>query len=175
MTPNYFGRSTEFEVVDRDITDINIKATRGATVSGTLSIGRDLDKKTLDFLQTLRFFVVSIPSQFGTTATVKGFSVGPDLTFYVDGLCPGKLNLSLNASAAESTPFRILLVDRLDEPQTQPIELKPGDRITDLKVILVDATGGIHGSVKLANGQLPENLRGMVSLYRERKPIAEFD
>jgi hypothetical protein len=170
--PNYFGESGQFEVVDEDVSGIVVKATRAASVSGSIVVEGEVDKKLLTQLQNLRFTVISIPSQPGNVSA-KGFAPGPDFTFFIDGLRPGKLNIYPNQpSTRETNPFKMIRMDWLGVQQKEPIELKAGDQIADLKLVMVYAPGGVRGVIKLASGSLPENLRGTVMLYRDNEQIA---
>jgi len=170
--PNYFGDSAQFDVVDQDVTGVIVKANRAATVSGVVALEGEVDKKLLPQLQNVQFTVVSSPFQPGPVSA-KGFTVGPDRTFLIDGLRPGKLSIYPNSpGGGESNPFRMIRTELLGVAQKEPIELKAGSQITDLKLVLVYAPGGLRGSVKLPTGPLPENLHGTVMLYRDKEPVA---
>ncbi len=170
--PNYFGDSAQFDVVDQDVTDIIVKASRAATVSGVVALEGEVDKKLLPQLQNVLFTVVSSPFQPGPISA-KSFTVGPDSTFFVEGLRPGKLSIGPNATGGvESNPFRMIRTELLGVPQKEPVELKAGAQITDLKLVLVYAPGGLRGAVKLLSGPLPANLRGTVMLYRDKESVA---
>jgi hypothetical protein len=162
--PDYFGDSERFEIVDQDVTGIIVKTARTGSVSGSVVLENASDKTVTRKLQQLRFNVTSMPKTPGRVSA-KSFSVGPEGTFTVNGLMPGVVNFNVNTSTStEMQPFRILRVEFNNNDQ--PVEIKAGENITGLKVVLAYATASLRGTISFANGNTPAKIRGTAGLYK---------
>jgi hypothetical protein len=169
-TPNYFGDSAQFDVVDQ--AGIVIKASRAASVFRCCRNRRRVEQKAPGATAKCAVYrclhAVSTRQSFG-----QGFYCRTRPHFFVEGLRPGKLSIYPNSpGTGESNFFKMIRTDLQGVPQKEPIELKAGAQITDLKLVLVYAPGGLRGSVKSASGPLAGNLRGTVMLYRDKEQVA---
>jgi hypothetical protein len=170
---NYYSKPVVFEVKDTDVSGIEIKAFRGASLSGTVVFeGNDPAK----LMQQLAPFSVSankvtddrkeISVHSPSTSPVR---VLPDGSFILPNVEPGNLYLNVHSSKA---PQQIQTV-RLEvngEDRRRGFEVKSGEQVTGVRVVLAQRAGVIRGSVKIENGTLPENTRLTASLHRNGNP-----
>ena len=107
---NYYGDAVDFEIVDRDVAGLVIKAIPGLTLSGVVVADELTTRELLALLPELR--VHAYPeTPAPTQATGSGNAVvAADGTFQIMGLRPGRLrvDVSSNVRGAHDQPLRAL-------------------------------------------------------------------
>jgi hypothetical protein len=95
--------------------------------------------------------------------------IAPDGSFRMAGLPAGTVNMQLGARVGPFPPkgFNISRIER-DGAALSPrgLEIKDGEQVTGLRVVLSKGNGTIHGVVKVENGSLPEGAQIYVRLTR---------
>ncbi len=154
-----------FEVTDQDVTGLLVKTTQGLTISGVLVVDGKSDRNLLAKIAQLRLYGYvrneNAISGYGRPAVISA-----DGSFRVGGLGPGTAYLSIGSR--DNSPlvnFSILRIER-DGVVQRGIEIKAGENITGVKIVLRYGTGSVRGEVKLENGPLPEDSR---IVFRMRK------
>jgi hypothetical protein len=154
-----------FEVTDRDITGLTIKTSRAASLSGIVVLesndGRPLTIKPDEV--SLHAFVES--SEPDDNLHSVGQLLKADGTFKIYGLRGGTAHISLNSNKRSYSDFVIIRVER--DGFTQPnktINLKEGEQVEGLRVIVNQFTGVIRGQVKIEDGELPSGASLMISI-----------
>ena len=146
--------SVTFEIVDQDITGLLVKTYRGASVSGEVVFegGNDKPGRGKPRQILLRALVMNeAVGNMGLSARI-----GPDGTFRVGGLPAGLLHFSI--VLIEDGPMKSLSISRIERDGIilpRGFEIKDGEQITGLKLIVNMGTGTIRGVVKAQNGELP--------------------
>ncbi|HKC85368.1 MAG TPA: carboxypeptidase-like regulatory domain-containing protein [Blastocatellia bacterium] len=157
----YYSDEVDFEVVDQDVSGLEIKARRASSLSGVVVIEGARDPGALSNLSHL---VVSVSKWSG-----GGFSVpvqaSADGRFRIPGLPPDKYGFSI-ASKMERQRFWLLGVERDGVLQPEGIEVAAGEQAKGLRVIVAYGTGVVRGQVQVVGGSLPEDLRFDVYISR---------
>jgi protocatechuate 3,4-dioxygenase beta subunit len=161
------AEALNFEIIDQDINGVVVKLIKGASVSGVVVIESE-DKAVqakLSGLQ-LRGFV-TVPGGGVVFSNSASSPIGPDGSFRLAGLSSGTLNLNLGTQARPMPPkeFSIVRTER-DGVPTRGIEIKDGEQVTGVRVILAYGNAVIRGVVTTENGPLPEGTRVTVSLTK---------
>jgi hypothetical protein len=95
-------------------------------------------------------------------------TIGTDGSFRMGGLPPGTANFGLSSpTSGLQSGFMISRIER--EGIVQPrsgIEIKAGEQITGVRIVLTYGSGIVRGSVKLDNGPLPSGIQLMVRLIK---------
>lgn len=159
-----------FEVVDRDVSGIVVKTSVGMSINGTVVVEGKTDPSVFAKLTELRLraFVrnESAPEAFGQSSPIN-----PDGSFRLGGLGPGTAHLSLSSrDNRQLVNFAILRVERDGVVQPRGLEIKPGEQVTGVKVVLKYGTGSIRGEVKFENGPLPPGARVSVWITKPDEP-----
>jgi hypothetical protein len=165
---NYYGQSEQFEVTDHDIEGFVFKTKLAASVAGRVVIEGSPDAQIISRLKDLSFFVSSIPRAGGGSAT-KIFQPRPDGTFLVRGLTDGTLNFQFVRNPNESEPQLIIL--RAEHEGKNPIEIKSGDNLTGIKLVLVEAKSSLRGRIQFADGLSYSEVSGSAALYLDKRVI----
>ncbi len=155
-----------FEVLDRDVAGLVIKTVKAASVSGVVVLEGTEDPAAT--AKTARFFV-SAMSTPRPGEIQRGYSgaVGPDGTFKITGLSPGVLHFSVNLYTFGGN--RSIALERIERDgisQSGTVNIKDGEQITGLHLIVKFLTATIHGQVKIEDGELPANGRFEIWIQR---------
>ena len=157
-----------FEITDGDVTNLELKATRGLTLSGAIVFEGSRVKELLQQLSAVRVGAsVSSPTN-APNQTSSSSSIAADGTFKISGLRPGKARLYIASMTSSGLRgITILRVERGGVDVNQNLELQPGESITDLHIVATLGAGTIRGTVKFVGGEPPPNVRLFVSIRRE--------
>jgi hypothetical protein len=162
-----YAEPVSFEVVGQDINDLVIKASSGSSIAGVI-VFEEMDEKAA----RSRFvdLVVFAHSMAQEASSVSGGSapaarVGPDGSFRAGGLRPGTVHFSLWAQRKTAmTEYEVARIER--DGVVQPnLEIKAGEQIKGVRLIVRARTGRIQGVLKFENGQVAKS-RVMLSVKR---------
>jgi hypothetical protein len=171
--PGVFSDPLPFDVVDGDITNLEIKAQTGLSVSGVVVLDGITDQKVLAKISSLRIGANVIPTPGSLRVMPEGRSatIGPDGSFQIGGLRPGKVSLYLTGSNFnEARGFSIARVERGGVPQSTGLDILPGENVSAVRILLAYGSGVIRGQVKFDGGPLPSEAMLFVSVTRDGVP-----
>ena len=171
--PSVFSDPLPFDVVDGDLTNLEVKAQKGLTVSGVVVLDGITDQKVLAKISSLKISATVIPMQGSLRVMPEGHSgaIGPDGSFQIGGLRPGKVSLYLTGSSSyDAKGFSITRVERGGVPQTTGLDLQPGENVSTVRILLAYGSGVIRGQVKSEGGTLPSEAMMFISLTRDGVP-----
>lgn len=182
----HFIENAVFAINDADVSGLEIKATRGGAVSGALTVVGAADPSVKSqFAQTM-IFVRVIRERDPAIADGPKYEqpgggmakINSDGGFRVSGLPPGRLTFHLRW--AERNLLTINRIERDSAPIMQALELKRGEQIGNLRIVVDYANGAIRGQVQIASGALPPGWRLQVRAERsgqsgEPNPLRPFE
>jgi len=151
MDNDWRADSVRFEVIDRDVTGLVVKVSKGSSVSGVVVLEGTDDKAAQAAAKRLRLNAY-VNNENSVTNYGQSTTVNPDGSFLIGGLSAGMVNFSL-----ERDRFRIVRVERDGVVYPKGIEIKDKEQIAGVRVIVNYANGTIRGVVKVENGTLPPN------------------
>ena len=162
-----FGQSAAFDVINQDVSGIQVSAVKGASMAGIVTL--DANQQDPSILGELLQFQVQVFVQpagnrgFGgaeAAASAQTIPLNGDGSFQVTGLPAGIARLSLMAQdPALQGAFRLLRVERSGAAQMRGVTVNPGDNITDVRLVAAYADATIIGKVQMQNGPLPAGAR----------------
>lgn len=150
---DYFSDKVDFDVTDHNVTGLEIRRNRGASISGKVVVDGVTDPTVLSKLKEM--FV---------NAGEVGATIDPDGSYYFCGLRPGRVQVT--ARSIRSVGFWLMRVERDGADVRDGIDLAPGDHVTDVRVVLRYATGAIRGQVTLVGDGLPQGMRFQILANR---------
>jgi Carboxypeptidase regulatory-like domain len=162
----YSGESRHFEVVDKDVGDIEVRVTRGASVAGFVVVEGPASAEVLAKVPEMSLFGL-VETNPITPAPFMRTTIRPDGSFLLTGLRAGKLKLNF-APPPPGTPLPLSFVriEREGVKFERELEIQPGEEITGLRLVMAYAASGIHGVVKLDDGSVPQGLIGLASVWQ---------
>ena len=149
------GDSVSFEVVDRDVTDLVIRAGKGATISGVVVIeGAESSKAGIKGNELhVHTWVEGDEENF-----TGGYSqiVKPDGTFRISNAQKGINRFALfSPGRNEMRPLQLVRIERDGLVQPGGLVVKDGEQVTGVRLVAKYLTGTIHGQVKIDGELLP--------------------
>jgi len=159
-----------FEIVDQDVSGIMLRASPGASISGTVVLEGSHDNAVQSKLTQLRLNAY-VRSESTSSGFGQSSSINPDGSFRVGGLRSGLAGFSLGAADRRSlTGFILSRVERDGVVHPRGVEIKPGEQISGVRVVVVYGSGAVRGTIKVENGPLPTGARLMVRLAKPEDP-----
>jgi Carboxypeptidase regulatory-like domain len=155
--------SVTFDVIDRDVTGLVIKAVRGGSVAGVVVWEGSEEKPDMAKLRELP--IVAFIRNRDIVATYhhsQHVIPGPDGTFKIAGLQSGVVHFSFASfEGGDSKAIDIVRVERNGVLLPNGIKLKDGEHVTGIRLVVksFNATGSIRGQVKVENGELPRSVQ----------------
>ena len=172
LVPNQSGgmrvETVTFDVIDQDISGLILKLVPGASVSGVVVVEGDNKAAIAKFPELqLRGYVTNPTGSAGLGSSATS-PIAPDGSFLVQGLPGGALyfNVSGLSSPYSTKGFLILRLERDGVPVQRGIEIKDGEQLTGVRVVLGYGTGKLRGVVNLESGVLPNGARFYVRIHK---------
>ncbi len=164
------------DVVDKDLTGVEIKTKRGASLQGVVVLESSDDKTKLSDL----FIFASMSSPSAQYMPSYPVQIKPDGSFRIGGLGEGSVRFSLGERIRfETRPVKVVSIEQNGVIQPAEINVKDGEQVTGLRIVVkpIKRTGGIRGQVKFENGEQSPPGRIVVTVNRldESPPGSRFD
>lgn len=174
QTENY-GEPITFEIGDGDVAGLEIRMSRGASISGMAVIEGSNDPKLYEKLAKAQ--IMARPVESGGQGIVSNIfggtgQIGANGSFKIGGIRPGKVRLMANLFMAEKG-FALLRVEQ-NGVEVKEIQLNAGDRLTGVRMVFTYGSASIAGRVEIRGGILPPNTRLNVSAVREGAARNDF-
>lgn len=155
---SYYSEPVQFEISDSDVTGIEIKVRRGASISGVAVIENNSDPTVAKLLQTVSLY--AYVEQKGSQVPSFGQSqIAPDGSFHFDGLAPGKARIGMQGFPAAPKGLTLVKTELDLVEQPEGIDVTAGAQISGVRVVFAYGTGSIRGEVKVEGGSLQEGMK----------------
>jgi hypothetical protein len=167
--PAFFSERDPFDVAGRDVINLDVHVMRTATVTGIVVLEGTSDKVALEKLRQLSLRVTTTKTGSHVSSQVSRLDLNS--SFSVSGLRPGAIYWTV------PEPFLVKRVERGNVVQDHNIELKAGEQISDIRLVLVYATASVNGIVKFVNGSPSQGTRVVARLWstiptQSRMPVS---
>jgi hypothetical protein len=160
-----------FEISEDNMTGLEIRIHRGASLSGTVVIEGATDPAALAKLPQLRLYAFTETQELSAPGSSE-IRIGPQGSFRTGGLQPGKVHFSLMTYNGPKG-FLLARVERDGIPQPDGIEAGAGEQINGIRVVIVYGTATVRGQVKVIDGAFPEGMR--MTVWTRRLGFTEWN
>lgn len=163
--------SGTFEILNENISGVLIKVNKGSSIAGTVAIESE-DKAALAQLSQLQIQVlIQSPAQGRGPTMFSGqygrANISADGTFHIGGLDSGLARIFVTSKYGDRAKgFIVSRIERDGVVQPVGIELKDGEHVTGVGVVLNYGASTIKGLVTVTNGALPPNGQIFVRIAR---------
>jgi hypothetical protein len=162
-TSNGYTDPIKFEIVDGDVSGIELKLRRGSSISGVVVIEGTSDRSVLATLSQLSLFAFGQSSAERLAApSFNSAKVSSDGSFRISGLEPGKAQIALSGFPPPKG-FTLSRIERDGVPQKE-IEVPAGAQLTGFRVVIQYGSGRVRGLVKMEGGAISEGMRIMARI-----------
>lgn len=154
---NMRADALDFEIVDHDIAGLTVKLTPGAGISGVVVVEND-DKQVLAKLAQMQLGAyVTNPAGGSLMGRSASSRISPDGSFIISGLPAGTANVTLSGMFGGDDSRRLFIsrIERDGVVQLRGIEIKDGEQVAGLRVVVSYGTASLRGVVSFLNGELP--------------------
>ncbi|HEY6401801.1 MAG TPA: carboxypeptidase-like regulatory domain-containing protein, partial [Blastocatellia bacterium] len=144
---NYYGEPVEFEVKDEDIKSLDVKLSRGASISGAVLIEGVADPAAM--LRSARIWIIPRSLEQERAFENRGLApatVEPNGSFQIKALPPERIRLEVGGEGAK---LHLSRVEREGAEVRDAFKLNPGEQVMGVRVVLAQATGALRGRVNL--------------------------
>ncbi len=153
-----YSEPVQFDISDGDVTGIEIKVRRGATITGVAVIENNSDPTVARLLQTVSLY--AYVEQKGSPVPSYGQSkIGPDGSFRFEGLAPGKARIGIGGFPVPPKSLTLIRTELNLLEQPEGIEVTAGAQINGVRLLLAYGSGSIRGEVRVEGGSLQEGMR----------------
>jgi protocatechuate 3,4-dioxygenase beta subunit len=152
----YFSDPTVFEVTNSDVEGLEVKAYRGASISGTVVIEGSNDPALLKSLP--QFYVTASGERTTLQAPSRPAPIMPDGSFRLSGLRPGKMRLYV-PPANNEMPLTLARIEREGALLPDGIELTSGEQVKGVKLVMIYSSAVLRGQVSVVGGALSPDTR----------------
>ena len=168
----FYSNPTYFEIVDKDVIGVELKAIRGLSLSGVVTIEGTRTKDMLAQLAGLRVSANVMPTSGAQINGSASSSLAPDGSFQINGLRPGRVSIGIFTSGPSVKRPTIARIEHDGLGVSQGFEIQPGRSISGLLIVVNYGTGTIRGTVRFEGGSMPIDSRTFVSCRREGVPYS---
>ena len=162
------AEALNFEIVDQDISGVVIKLVKGASVSGFVVLESDdrAAQAKLSEMQVRGFIAVA---GGGAVSSSAASPIAPDGSFRLAGLASGQLNITMATPNRPGPPkgFGVARLERDGVVTRTGIEVKEGEQVTGVRLVLSYGSAIIRGVVTLDSGPLPPGTRASIRLAKQ--------
>jgi hypothetical protein len=162
---NFYGDPLNFEVVDGNVSGLELKALPGLSVRGVVAIDGMTTKDLLALLPGLRVYAGSASTSNSQDRTGGNSIVAPDGSFQVDGLKPGHVTMDVYSYAPTFTRPTIARIEHDGIGVSQGFDIQQS--VSGLRVVINYGTGAIRGSVRVEGDVSLADSRIYVNCQRE--------
>jgi hypothetical protein len=161
----YYSDLMPFDVVDADVSGLEIKLRRGASISGVAVLEGLPDRDAAEKLAGLRIRAFIQSTEPGAPFSSPS-KIASDGSFRITGLRPGKVRLSI----VDYPPPRGFALTRVEhdgaEQRDGSFEITAREQISGLRVTIAYGTAVIRGQLQFIGRALPGGAKFSVRLKR---------
>jgi len=143
---NFYGDPVEFEVIDKDITGIEVKTVPGLSLSGVV-VAEGLSNKELLAMLPGLMVMASSPRPNGQERNSGRATVAADGSFQIGGLRPGKMMVFANT---QGPPYRTVSIHLEHEGAILAQDFDLQRSMSGLRIAIEYGTGTLRGTIKFA-------------------------
>lgn len=129
----FYCEPAVFDITSSDVSGIEIKMKRGASISGTIAFEGIDDASALTGFTSLNIRIIITPSALEAFRR-DPVRITPDGRFYKTGLRPGKAVISVSGSIGGKNV--ILSRIECDGVEQEAIDLRAGEQVTGVRLVL---------------------------------------
>lgn len=155
---------TPFEVTDGDVTGVELKVRRGATIDGVAVLENNVDPTIAALLQSVSLIAYVNDEKGASSPTYSRGSIAADGSFHFAGLSPGKARISVMTFSSTTKGPQLVRTEVDGLEQSEGFDITAGAHVTGVRLIFVYGTGKIRGEIRFEGGVLPPPTTYLLSM-----------
>jgi hypothetical protein len=151
-----YSGSEIFEVKQEKVSGLEIKTRKEIVINGVVAFENRSNLRLMDWLGDASISACVTPNDGPSGVYCSGGSaIGGDGHFRLSGLRPGIATLSTSAVNLKPLPY-ILRVEKDGVEIKNGIEVRPGEKVTGIRLVMTYGSGVIRGQLNVLGGKLLE-------------------
>src|SRR5262249_7727991 len=130
-----------FDIVDTDLANLEVKAQHGSRLTGFVIPAGATNASPLAALSAVKIVAAPPGLRNLRVGIANVINISPDGSFQLTGLRPGKAFINLKSDNEVLNGLSIVRIERNGEELKQGFEIRPGEDIFDLRIMIADGTG----------------------------------
>ena len=147
-----YSEPVPFEITNGDVSGLEVKVRRGATLSGVAVIENSADAGPA-LLQTLSLYAYT--EQKGGPPSFSRGQIAADGSFQFGGLAPGKVRIGLTGFPSPPKGLTLERTELDGVEQKEGIEVTAGQKLSGVRLVFAYGTGSVRGEVKVEGDRAP--------------------
>jgi len=164
---DFYSDQVDFEIVSGDVTGLEIKLSRGASISGVAVVEGSRDPAILGALSKIELRVVGADSKttMGDGLFDRTGAINADGTFKISPVRPGKKRIIADTYRA----MKELSFIRMEHngAEVNDLDIAAGDQVSGMRLVFGYGTAVIAGRIEIKGGLLPQTAILNVSADRD--------
>jgi len=149
---NTYGDPISFDVKDEDVTGLKIPMHSASTLTGIVTIEGNVDPPIADALSKVMIAVRTLSES--PLSSLVASPINADGGFRITGIRPGKVSLFFVMQRPGLTALRILRIERNGMELRDGVDVRPGEDINGLRLVVGVGSSVLRGDVKIEGGSL---------------------
>jgi hypothetical protein len=165
-TTEGFAEPVPFEIKDEDVSGLEIRVRRGASVSGFATVEGTNDPKILALLQSVILNIQTTPAGL-ESLRINQPRIAADGSFRINGLRAGRVQIR----AFNNSPNERLFLSRIEYngKSQKELDLQDGEELAGVHLVFSFGSSVIRGQVNFENGASPEGAQYYISAVSREK------
>jgi hypothetical protein len=149
---NTYGDPISFDVKDEDVTGLKVPMHSASTLTGIVTIEGNGDPSAGDVLSKLMLSAHTLSNNL--TSSLVTSPINADGGFRITGIRPGKVSLYSFMPRGGPATLRILRIERNGMELRDGVEVRPGEDINGLRLVLGAGSSVLRGDVRIEGDPL---------------------
>lgn len=162
---NSYSDPTPFYISSGDVTGIEIKVRRGATIEGVAVIDNNVDPTAAALLKSVALFAYVFDGKIASAPSFSEAKINPDGSFRFMGLAPGNAKIHVTGFPTPLKGLELVRTEVQGQDQPNGIEVTAGAHVTGVRLVFIYGTGKIRGELKTGGGIWPEDIPVVLSIH----------
>jgi hypothetical protein len=156
---DYYSEKTIIEVKQAKVSNLEIKVKRSAAIKGRVVVDPSSNRALINQLPGASITAGSTYNEGDVTGSGSYGSseIGMDGSFSFSALRPGVITLGIGGARNGPSPH-LLRIERNDVEVPNGLEIKAGETIDGIRLVVVYGSGVIRGQIKMPSGAAPEGV-----------------
>jgi protocatechuate 3,4-dioxygenase beta subunit len=170
---DFYSDQVDFEIVSGDVTGLEIKLSRGASISGVAVIEGARDPAILSVLSKIQVRAVGESKRRIEDELFTGSgNINADGTFKISNVRPGKKRIQADTYMASKNLSFIRMEH--NGAEVKELDIAAGDQVSGVRLVFVYGTAAIAGQVVINGGMLPQTAVLNVTAVLDGGPPDDF-
>jgi protocatechuate 3,4-dioxygenase beta subunit len=163
---DFYSDQVEFEIVSGDVTGLEIKLSRGGSISGVAVVEGSQDPAILGALSKIELRVTADDSKMklGDELFNRTGAINADGTFKISPVRPGKKGIIADTHLA-SKDISLIRMEH-NGAEVNDLDIAAGEQVSGVRLVFGYGTAVIAGRIEIKGGMLPQT--AALNVYADR-------